>query len=152
MVTDAELAVRELRRSGMTVEARRVETSEDFLTELQTFKPHVVLSDFTLPKFDGLSALALSHRHYPELPFIFVSGTIGDQTAIDALKGGASDYVLKSNLVRLGPAVRRAVNDVSVRVARRQAELRFRDLIEFAPDAMVVVNEHGRIEIVNEQV
>lgn len=149
--TDAELALRQLRRDGLTVDARRVETRDDFIAELKRSKPDLILSDYSLPGFDGLSALAVAHQCYPEVPFIFLSGTIGEETAIAALKSGAVDYVVKNNLQRLASAVQRALEEARVRVAHRQAESRFRDLIEFAPHAIVVINGQGAIEIVNTQ-
>lgn len=149
--TDAELAVRELKREGLEVVPHRVETREDFLSGIRNFKPDLILSDYSLPQFDGLSALALAHEMSPDTPFIFLSGTIGEQTAIDALKSGAVDYVIKTNMSRLGAAARRALEEARTRVAHRQAESRFRDLIEFAPHAIVVLNEQGRVEIVNAQ-
>jgi diguanylate cyclase (GGDEF)-like protein/PAS domain S-box-containing protein len=151
VVTEAELAVRQLRRDGLIVDARRVETPEDFIAEIEDFKPDLILSDYSLPKFDGFAALSIAYQRVPDIPFIFLSGTIGEETAIDALKGGAVDYVLKTNLNRLAPAVRRALDEARTRAAHMQAESRFRDLIEFAPHAIVVINENGLIEIVNEQ-
>jgi diguanylate cyclase (GGDEF)-like protein/PAS domain S-box-containing protein len=152
VATDVTLAIRELSRDGLKVNAKCVETRENFVHELQNFKPNLILSDYSLPKFDGLSALKIAHEEYPEIPFIFVSGTIGEERAISALKGGAVDYVLKSNLQRLASAVRRAMDEVQMRSARLQAESRFRDMIEFAPHAMVILNDRGLIEIVNRQV
>lgn len=148
-ITDAELINREMVRDGLTVESRRVETLDKYLSELAGFQPHLILSDFSMPRFDGLSALKIAHQTYPDIPFIFVSGTIDEDTAIAALRGGAIDYVSKNNLKRLAPAVHRALDDVRTRAARVQAESRFRDLIEFAPNAIVVINERGTIEIVN---
>jgi diguanylate cyclase (GGDEF)-like protein/PAS domain S-box-containing protein len=150
--TDAELAVRQLRREGLKVEASRVETKDTYLSELERFKPDIILSDYSMPKFDGLSALSIAYQKLPDTPFIFLSGTIGEETAIEALKGGATDYILKTNLHRLTPAVTRALDEARMRKAHRQAESRFRDLIEFAPYAIVVINEKGLIEIVNAQV
>jgi len=147
--TDAELALRALRRDDIELEARRVETRDAFLAGLEQFAPDIILSDCSLPQFDGFSALALACERRPEVPFLFVSGTIGEEVAISALKSGAVDYVLKSNLPRLPPAVRRALEESRMRAARRQAESRFRDLIEFAPNAIVLINQNGAIEIVN---
>jgi len=147
--TDAELELRALRRDGIEPDALRVETRDAFLAALEQFAPDIILSDCSLPQFDGFSALALACERRPEVPFLFVSGTIGEEVAISALKSGAVDYVLKSNLQRLPPAVLRALEERRMRAARRQAESRFRDLIEFAPDAMVLINQHGAIEIVN---
>jgi PAS domain S-box-containing protein/diguanylate cyclase (GGDEF)-like protein len=152
VATDAELAIRQLRRASMEVETRCVETRDDFIAEIERFKPDLILSDYSLPKFDGLSALSIAHERYPDIPFIFLSGTIGEETAIDALKAGAVDYIVKTNLKRLAPAVRRALDEARMRAAHSQAESRFRDLIEFAPHAIAVMNERGLIEIVNEQV
>jgi PAS domain S-box-containing protein/diguanylate cyclase (GGDEF)-like protein len=149
--TDAELALRQLRRDGLQIDARRAETREDFIAELMRAKPDLILSDYSLPQFDGFSALAIAHERAPDVPFIFLSGTIGEETAIEALKRGAIDYVLKTNLNRLGPAVRRALDEARTRTAHRHAESRFRDLIEYAPHAIVVLNQRGEIEIVNAQ-
>ena len=123
VASDAELEIHALRRAGMSCEWRRVEAEAEFAAQLETFNPHVIVSDFTLPAFDGLSALELTRGVRPDIPFIFVSGTIGEERAIEALKQGAADYVLKTNLARLAPAVARAVHDAEERKSRaRQAE------------------------------
>jgi len=112
---DAELEVRELRRAGLRVEHRRVESEPDCRQEIGRFRPQVIVSDFAMPNYDGMSALALARELCPDVPFIFVSGTLGEDYAIRALKNGATDYVLKTNLVRLPPAIERALADADQR-------------------------------------
>jgi diguanylate cyclase (GGDEF)-like protein/PAS domain S-box-containing protein len=121
--TDAELEARELRRAGMAVEHRLVETEHQFLTTVAEFTPDIILSDFSMPQFDGMAALALARETCPLIPFIFVSGTLGEEYAIRALQQGAADYVLKTNLIRLPAAVTRAVREARDRAARRAVEL-----------------------------
>jgi diguanylate cyclase (GGDEF)-like protein len=122
--TDAELAVRQLRSAGMNCAWRRVETEEAFREALRETPPDIIISDYTLPGFGGSAALALAVKEAPGTPFIFVSGTIGEERAIEVLKHGAVDYVLKTNLARLAPAVRRALEEAASRRARRKAEER----------------------------
>jgi diguanylate cyclase (GGDEF)-like protein/PAS domain S-box-containing protein len=119
---DAELELRELRRAGLRVTACVVDTEPAFLEALQSFKPDVILSDFAMPDFDGMAALALARERCPEVPFIFVSGTLGEEYAIRALKSGAVDYVLKGNLLRLPSSVERAVAEARGRAGRMRAE------------------------------
>ena len=85
----------------------------------------LILSDFTLPAFDGLSALKIAHAGWPDLPVIMVSGTLGEEQAIDSLKSGATDYVLKERLARLAPAVRRAMQEVETRAENKRLEEQF---------------------------
>jgi diguanylate cyclase (GGDEF)-like protein/PAS domain S-box-containing protein len=120
--SDAELEVRELKRAGLRVEHRIVGDEVGFRRELREFSPDVVLSDFSMPYFDGMAALALARDEAPEIPFIFVSGTIGEEYAIRALKNGATDYVLKSNLMRLPATVERALQEARERAAQRETE------------------------------
>jgi diguanylate cyclase (GGDEF)-like protein len=120
--TDAELALREMRRAGLDCTSRRIETEGEFLRALEEFRPEIILSDFSMPHFDGMTALALARELRPEIPFIFVSGTIGEEHAIRALKNGATDYVLKNNLVRLPSAVERALQEARDRAERRETE------------------------------
>ncbi len=124
VAAEAELAVRALEAAGLDCDWRRVESETEFRAGLRELQPHIVLSDFSLPRFDGMSALAIAAAQAPEIPFIFVSGTIGEERAIDALKHGAVDYVLKTNLARLAPAVKRALTEAASRCARHQAEER----------------------------
>jgi diguanylate cyclase (GGDEF)-like protein len=128
VAAEAELAVHQLRRAGLHCTWTRVETEEAFRTALYEQRPHLILSDFSLPGYDGSEALCLVQREAPEVPFIFVSGTIGEERAIEALKSGAIDYVLKSNLARLAPAVKRALNEAASRRARQDAEERIERL------------------------
>ena len=121
--TEAEVTSRQLRRGGLTCEVLRVDTEEDFTAALPEFRPQVILSDFTLPRFSGLAALKLARKLADEIPFIFVSGTIGEEQAVEALRSGAVDYVLKSNLTRLVPAVTRAMEEAAARTERRRQEL-----------------------------
>ena len=119
---DAELAMRALRKAGLDCSGLRVDTEDAFRAALQEFGPDVILSDFSMPLFDGMSALRIAHQQLPDTPFIFVSGTIGEEHAINALKNGAIDYVLKGNLARLAPAVVRAIEDMSrIQEQRRTA-------------------------------
>jgi diguanylate cyclase (GGDEF)-like protein/PAS domain S-box-containing protein len=119
---DAELELRELKRAGIQVNACRVEDAMQFTHALASFEPDVILSDFSLPTFDGLAALGLAQQRRPRTPFIFVSATIGEEIAIESLRKGATDYVLKTNLGRLGAAVHRAVQEAAERSARALAE------------------------------
>src|SRR4026209_1009427 len=120
--TDAELAVRELKRAGMRITWRVADTEETFRNALAEFGPHVILSDFSMSQFDGMAALHLARELAPDIPFLFVSGTLGEDYAIRALKNGATDYVLKTNLIRLPPAVGRAVSESKARVERKRGE------------------------------
>jgi diguanylate cyclase (GGDEF)-like protein len=125
--TDAELAARHLAKAGLRVDILRVETERDFVSALQKNKPDLILSDFSLPQFSGLLALDLAVVHAPETPFIYVSGTIGEERAIEALRRGATDYVLKSNLARLSSAVERALREASLQAAKLKSEKRQRE-------------------------
>ncbi|HTC53274.1 MAG TPA: EAL domain-containing protein [Steroidobacteraceae bacterium] len=119
---EAELVIHQLQRAGLRFDWRRVETEEDLRGHLSEFSPDIILSDFNLPQFDGISALRIARELHPEAPFIFVSGTIGEERAIDALRAGAADYVLKNNLLRLAPAVKRALADAELRLERARQE------------------------------
>lgn len=127
VATEAELALRELKRAGMGCESRRVETAIEFRKEILQFKPDIILSDFSMPQFDGMEALSIAAQEFPDIPFIFVSGNLGEEYAIRALKSGAMDYVLKSNLIRLPAAVGRALDQAQ---KRRERESLVRKLQE----------------------
>jgi len=119
---DAELEVRELKRAGLRVSHRIVDSEKDFIRALREFAPDVILSDFSMPQFDGMEALRLAKELAPDTPFIFVSGTLGEEYAIRALKNGATDFVVKSNLARLSAAVERALAEAKLLRERRQTE------------------------------
>ena len=137
VATDADLMIRELKRAGIRCDAHRVETAAEYRRELEEFQPHVILSDFSMPNFDGMEALGIASQSYPHIPFIFVSGTLGEEYAVRALKSGATDFVLKNNLLRLPPSVERAIKEAEERHARQrleqqmhESEERFRQLAE----------------------
>lgn len=119
---DAELQVREMKRAGLRVSHSVVDSAEAFVKALREFAPDVILSDFTMPGFDGMEALHLARENAPETPFIFVSGTLGEDYAIRALKSGATDYVLKTNLTRLPAAVERAVAEAQIMREQRRSQ------------------------------
>ena len=125
--SDAELMKRELRKAGLDCAAECVQDKEAFLGALDRFVPDVILADYALPGFDGLGALALARRRSPEIPVIIVSGRIGEEAAIDTLKAGATDYVLKQRLSRLGPVVQRALQEAKHRAEKRRAEQALRE-------------------------
>ena len=124
---DAELVERCLLKAGLIVDIQRVQTERDFVSALQKSTPDVILSDFSLPQFSGLRALDLAVAHAPDTPFIYVSGTIGEERAIEALRRGATDYVLKTNLARLPSAVDRAMREASMRAAKVKSDKRQQD-------------------------
>jgi len=119
---DAELIARELRRGGVEFVSRQVQTREDFQREIAEFQPEIILSDYMMPVFDGAQALELAKRLCPDVPVIVISGAVGEETAVELLKNGVTDFVLKDRLGRLVPAVQRALREVAQRNARRQAE------------------------------
>jgi PAS domain S-box-containing protein len=150
-VEDAELLSRELRQGGMSFDVRRVDTRDTFLEQLSGFKPDIVISDYKLPSFSGMEALELVQKISPSVPFILVSGHIGEMGAIEAFKMGVTDCVLKDTVGRLVPSVRRALREAEERAGYRRLEQRFRLLFESAPSAMVMINALGQIEMINGQ-
>ncbi|MBI4195205.1 MAG: EAL domain-containing protein [Betaproteobacteria bacterium] len=142
--TDAELTLRELRKVGIPFVSQRVDAREKFEQALYEFKPDLILSDFSLPaSFDGLMALDIARKALPDIPYVFVSGTIGEDRAVEALKQGATDYVLKDRLNRLVPVIQRALDEVEARAARvrLEAELeetrsRLESIVSSLPDVI----------------
>lgn len=122
IAAEAELAVRCLTAGGLACIPCTAVDEQQFRAALRRFRPDIILSDFSLPAFDGLAALEIARAEAPDVPFIFLSGTIGEERAIEALRCGAVDYVLKTNPARLVPAVRRALREVQERARRRAAE------------------------------
>jgi PAS domain S-box-containing protein len=146
MEADAELAERELRRGGVCFLSKRVMSREAFELEMKEFRPDLVLGDYALPSYDGISALAYVLEHFPAVPFLFVSGTIGEEFAVEGLKKGATDYILKYHLARLVPAVHRALQEAEDRKERflaqealKESERRYRHLVESVTDYIYTV-------------
>jgi two-component system, cell cycle sensor histidine kinase and response regulator CckA len=121
--TDAKLVVHALRGMGRALEVERVETAEAMREALDRKTWDVVTSDWSMPKFSAPAALGILKERQLDLPFIIVSGTIGEETAVEAMRAGAQDYVLKDKLGRLAPAVERELRECKERAARRQAEM-----------------------------
>lgn len=149
---DAELELAQLRRDGLAFTSRCVDTRAAFLAALEDFRPQLVLADYKLPGFDGGSALALVLERHPQIPVIVVSGALGDEAAVELLRQGARDFVLKDRMGRLGAAVRNALVESAERTRRRQAEQalqdserRFRNLIENAADIVSIARADGTI-------
>ncbi len=118
---DADLINRELIKSGLVYTAELVQTREEFELSIELFKPDLILSDFCLPAFDGLSAFKIKQKKIPEIPFMIISGTIGDENAVELIKNGVTDYVLKDKLFSLMPKIHRALNELSEK--RRKEEI-----------------------------
>jgi len=153
---DAELALRELKRAGLIFQSRRVETESAFRRELGDFKPDIIVSDFSMPRFSGRAALTITRESEAEIPFIFLSGTIGEDVAVEAMRVGANDYVMKNNLARLGPAIERELREAEGRrrgklaeAALQDSEVKYRDLIGQASDGIFVTDREGNFLLVN---
>ncbi|MCI0620867.1 MAG: response regulator [Acidobacteria bacterium] len=123
---DAELEERELRKAGLLFRSKRVWGREDCVRALQEFKPDIIISDYSLPDMDGLAALEIAKEICPDVPFIFVSGTIGEERAVESLKRGATDYVIKDRLEGLVIKVRRALKEAEERAENRRLEEQLR--------------------------
>jgi PAS domain S-box-containing protein len=147
--TDFDLARREIRKSVKDCTFRLVETREDFLDALGKFQPDLILSDFSLPRFDGMQALELTLEHAPLTPFIIWTGSMGEDTAVECMKAGAVNYIIKENIKRLGPAVVHALEERRQVVRRKQAELRYEAIFEQSHDAIFILDLEGRILTVN---
>jgi PAS domain S-box-containing protein len=153
---DVELIQLELARNGVNVEWRHAASEKEFRAALSGEAPDLVLADYTLPGFDGLAALRIALRQCPDTPFIFVSGSLGEERAIEALKSGATDYVLKDRLQRLPAVVMRALTEARERRERRQAETALEDhrlllgtLIDSLPEYIYTVDIENRLTVVN---
>jgi signal transduction histidine kinase len=128
---DCALLLRTLRHGGYDVSHQRVDTAETLQNMLRARRWDCVISDFSMPGFSGIAALKLVREKDPDVPFIFVSGTIGEDVAVDAMRVGAHDYVLKGNLTRLLPAIHRELADAEARREHRRAEQKLRQLEKF---------------------
>jgi two-component system, NarL family, sensor histidine kinase UhpB len=125
-IADAELVKYALRDGGLNFTIRRVDSRAQYLKELEENPPDIILLDYALPDFDGFTALTMAQEKFPDIPFIFVTGTLGEEVVIEMLKSGATDYVLKTRLSRLVPAVQRALREASERADRRRTEERLK--------------------------
>lgn len=126
-MADAELTKFALRKGGLNFSLDRVETKDEYVKALEEQPPTLILSDYSLPGFNGHDALHLALEKCPETPFIFVTGTMGEEVAIETLKSGATDYVLKTRLSRLMPAVNRALREAQERAQHRRAQEQLRE-------------------------
>lgn len=156
---DALLLLRHLKQSGYELSrVARVQTAEALRHELRTDSWDIVIADYAMPELTGLAALDIVQKERMDIPFILVSGTIGELVAVEAMKAGAQDYLMKDNLIRLVPAIERALEDSkAVRRAHhaesalRASEARFRQLVENAGDAIFVIDRDGTILSANHQ-
>ncbi len=124
---DAELTKFALRKAGLHFSFTRVETKREYLDKLNERAPDLILSDYSLPGFNGRDALDIAREKCPHTPFVFVTGTMGEEVAIETLKSGATDYVLKTRLGRLSPAVNRALREAHERAKHRRAQEQLRE-------------------------
>jgi two-component system, cell cycle sensor histidine kinase and response regulator CckA len=157
--TDAELAEREIKKIIGPSTFHRVETREEFLSSLDTFHPDIILSDYRMPRFDGLTALKLAIEHVPDIPVIILTSAINEDTAVECMKAGAVDYVIKEHIKRLGQAVIHALEEKRIRMERRQtvkelerSEARYRTLFNHSPSVIILEDTDGTILDINDTI
>ena len=154
---DADLLIRQLRREGYEVSAERTDTAVGLNAALEDQGWNVVLCDFNMPGFSGIDALKMVRARDRDVPFIFVSGAIGEDVAVAAMRAGAQDYVMKANLTRLALAIERELRETAVRRERtaaearqRETEARYRQILAIAPDAIVAIDQALTIATFNQ--
>jgi len=154
--SDAQLLVRMLTKAGYTLTYEHVDTGPQMLAALEKQTWDIVISDFSMPELDGHASLKILQETGLDIPFIVVSGTMGEETAVAMMKAGAHDYVMKGNLARLVPAVERELNQAKLRLERKQAEEeldeseeKFRKSMEFTPIPTAVAKNNGDLVFLN---
>jgi diguanylate cyclase (GGDEF)-like protein/PAS domain S-box-containing protein len=143
---DVALEIRELKRAGLRFEHSTADSEPGLISALAAFKPDLILSDFSMPGFDGMAALAIAKARAPDTPFVFVSGTLGEDYAIRALKNGATDYVLKANLARLPACVEKSIEQAASQRDLRRAEVALARAQDMASLAHVITGAGGVFE------
>lgn len=153
---DARILISVLRQGGYTPDFQRVEDEAQLREAISSVTWDIILADYNLPEFDALKALMIVQEYQMDLPFIIISGGIGEDVAVAAMKAGANDYLMKGSLARLVPAVERELRDAEERAAHRQAqhaleenEKRYRLLWETSPDAILLIDSNGLIQFAN---
>jgi PAS domain S-box-containing protein len=148
---DVELLKYELKKAGIRHVSMVVQSRSEFEEQLIEFRPDVILSDYNLPSFDGFSAYQIKQKITPEIPFILVSGTIGEENAVTLIKHGATDYVLKDKLYQVAPKLRRAMQEKNDRQRKAQAEIELRQsqqqlqrIMDLSLDMICTFNRDGR--------
>jgi PAS domain S-box-containing protein len=156
---DAELNILELKKGGFDITSERVDVREDFINALTDFNPDIILADYSLPGFGGFEALEILKNNEKKIPFIFVSGTLGEDRAVESIKQGATDYVLKQNLKRLASSVKRALKEFEEIEKReiaekslKESEENFRIIFETAPNLIFILNKEKKIVICNDRI
>ncbi|MDD2914020.1 MAG: diguanylate cyclase [Gallionella sp.] len=151
--SDAELLEYQLRKGGLVFSALRVDTEPAFQLALSDFKPDIVLADYNLPSYNGRAALDYIQQVYPDIPVVMVTGAIGEEKAVELLRSGARDYLLKDRLTRLSAAIQRALDEQEkIRTRReseqrlREAESKFRTLFEAANDGIFLLDATGFVD------
>ena len=155
---DVLLIVRQLEKGGYAVDSCRVDTPEAFRAVLKQDAWDIVISDYSLPGLNALSAISIFKECGPDIPFLVVSGAVGEETAVEVLKSGAHDVLIKSNLARLVPAVVRELREAAERRARRDAEdglaaseIKFRRIVETAHEGIWMLDQRGRTTYMNKR-
>ncbi|MBU4010503.1 MAG: PAS domain S-box protein [Proteobacteria bacterium] len=156
---DSELIKEILFDAGIECDIIRVENEKDYLWAIENHNIDIILADYTLPLFDGLSALKIALKKCPDVPFVFVTGTLGEEIAVESLKSGATDYVLKDGLLRLVPAVQKALREVEFKIKRKQSENalreseeKYRELVESISSILYTVDNKGIVTYISPSV
>jgi len=156
MLTDAEMIWREISKNKINFEKKLVENKTDYIDALKSFKPDLIISDYSLPQFDGMSALLIKNEISPLVPFILVTGSINEEVAVEIMKAGADDYVIKQHLSKLGASIQSALNKKLIFLekesalnALRESEEKHRILLEEASDPIFSITRDGQYMFVN---
>src|SRR5208283_1277114 len=154
--SDTALIVRQLQKANYVIEFERVETPDRMEAALADRSWDFIFSDYTMPQFDAFAALKVLQETGQDIPFIVISGTIGEETAVELMRLGAHDYLMKGKLARLGPVVKREIEDVRARKERRlteralrESEARIRALVDTARDVIFTITPDGKITSLN---
>ena len=153
---DALLLIRQMKKDGLDPVYKRVDSLKDMKDALDKKEWNVVLSDYNMPNFSGLDALNLLRQKDSEIPFIIISGTVSEEIAVKTMRKGANDYLIKDNLVRLVPSIKRELQDIEIKKERREAleelvrsEKRFKELAELLPAMIVETDLNNKITFAN---
>jgi len=151
---DAELIKRELKKDSISFVDHLVETKEAFRKAIQEFNPDLILSDYSLPSFDGMQALFIRQETIPDIPFILVTGSINEETAVEVMKAGADDYILKGHITRIGTAIKAALEKKAAIRLKKEADEQLRILsraVDQNPASIIITDIQGNIEYVNQK-